>query len=263
MSDLSQLLERTLVLVAHPDDETAGCGGLLQRMANPVVVFATDGAPRDSYFWDKYGSRLRYQRVREDEARAALSVIGVSEVEFLGAEPLGGGEGICDQELYLHLADASDRLVKLIQRHRPQAILSLAYEGGHPDHDSCSMIAARVGAQYQLAVWEFPLYFRQSSEGIRYQDFLVPDANEDVTVKLTSAELANKKAMLQAYVSQYPFVLEFDPRVEHFRPQHAYDYTRPPHAGKLNYEAWGWPISGADVSAAYRNFAPGHSVVSE
>ena len=54
-SKLAPLLGRTLVIVAHPDDETITCGGLLQRMRDPCVVFATDGAPEDAYFW----SRLR------------------------------------------------------------------------------------------------------------------------------------------------------------------------------------------------------------
>ncbi len=261
MADLTQLLGRTLVLVAHPDDETAGCGGLLQRIAEPIVVFATDGAPRDRYFWDKYDSRLRYQRVREEEARAAMSTIGVSEIEFLGAEPRDGSEGICDQELYLHLADAVARVSRIAQLRRPQAILTLAYEGGHPDHDSCSIIAARVGAQYQLKVWEFPLYSRPSSRGIQYLSFLAPDPNKEVAIELTSAELANKQAMLQAYASQHPFVLWFDPKVERFRPQRNYDYTRPPHTGKLNYEAWKWPMTGADVCAAYCRFAANHSAV--
>ncbi|MFB3812617.1 MAG: hypothetical protein ACE14L_00785 [Terriglobales bacterium] len=53
-------LGRTLVLVAHPDDETGGCGGLLQRLCDPVVVFSTDGAPQDPYFWRRHGSPQNY-----------------------------------------------------------------------------------------------------------------------------------------------------------------------------------------------------------
>jgi hypothetical protein len=51
------LLGRTLVLVAHPDDETGGCAALLQRMQQPIVVFATNGAPDDEFFWGPFGSR--------------------------------------------------------------------------------------------------------------------------------------------------------------------------------------------------------------
>ena len=48
MAELEILLGKTVVIVAHPDDEAAGCGVLLQRMQDPIVVFATDGAPADS-----------------------------------------------------------------------------------------------------------------------------------------------------------------------------------------------------------------------
>ena len=39
-----------------------------------------------------------------------------------------------------------------------------------------------------------------------------------------------------------------------FRPLAAYDYTRPPHEGLLNYEAWEWPMTGAQVSAAFSDY---------
>ena len=48
--------------------------------------------------------------------------------------------------------------------------------------------------------------------------------------------------------------------LERFRPQAAYDFSRPPHPGTLNYEAWQWPMSGADVCAAFRTFQGARSV---
>src|SRR4051812_43592222 len=74
---IDPLLGRTLVLVAHPDDEAVGCGNLLQRMQDPIVVYATDGAPRSKYFWSKYGSRERYAAHRLREAEEALESIGL------------------------------------------------------------------------------------------------------------------------------------------------------------------------------------------
>ena len=54
---------RTLVLVAHPDDECIAFGALLQRIREPLVVFATNGSPADPYFWQKYGSREAYAEI--------------------------------------------------------------------------------------------------------------------------------------------------------------------------------------------------------
>jgi N-acetylglucosamine malate deacetylase 2 len=257
MGEIPELLGRTLIVVAHPDDETVGCGILLQRINGPIVVFLTDGAPRDEYFWGKYGSRLRYQRTREEEARNALGMIGVSEIEFLGAEPLQDGEGIADQELHLHLAEAYERVANLVERHRPDAVLTLSYEGGHPDHDCCGMLAARLHEQFNLPAWEFPLYYRAAGGDFVRQQFVFAGEERECSIRGSSEEIANKRAMLQAYSSQHPFLFEFNPGTERFRPQDAYDYSRPPREGSLNYEAWGWRIRGLDVCAAYGNFAAG------
>ena len=64
MHALAPLLGRTLIIVAHPDDEAVTCAALMQRMREPYVLFCTDGAPLDPYFWKKYGSREAYSLLR-------------------------------------------------------------------------------------------------------------------------------------------------------------------------------------------------------
>jgi N-acetylglucosamine malate deacetylase 2 len=163
--------------------------------------------------------------------------------------------------LHMHLAAANEQITKLIRRTRPEAILTLAYEGGHPDHDCCSILAAHLAVEHGVPLWEFPLYHRAASGEIAYQRFIISAPSDGVALEVTSEELAKKQTMLKAYGSQHPFLFDFDPKVERFRPQHACDYTCPPHAGKLNYEAWGWPISGHDVCAAYAELVATHSAV--
>ncbi len=245
MTGLGQLLERTLVLVAHPDDEAVGCGILLQRMREPAVVFATDGAPEDPYFWGRFGSRLHYAGIREQEAKLALGAMRVSQVEFL--------RSITDQQLHLHLEEAFTSLVGAIERLRPEALLTLAYEGGHPDHDACSFLAHHLGIRFSLPVWEFPLYFRDPGGGEAQTEFLETRGGE-VTIEPTPEEMGRKRTMLAAYASQTETLQRFTAALEHFRPQAAYDYGRPPHPGTLNYEAWGWKISGAEVCASFARF---------
>src|SRR5690349_9921169 len=152
---LAQLLGRTLLIVAHPDDESISCGGLLQHIERPCVVFATDGAPEDEYFWRRYGSRDIYAALREEEARAALATVGVSEVEFLARQ---ASSPLMDQCLYRSLPAAFAALAQIIERRHPQCLLTLAYEGGHPDHDAVSFLAAQLGRMFSLPVWEAPLY---------------------------------------------------------------------------------------------------------
>src|SRR5579864_3550959 len=109
MSPLQRLLGRTMVVVAHPDDEAVGCGALLKRMRDPIVVFATDGAPFDKYFWGRYGSREAYRELRRKEARSALGLIGVKNVFFLGDD-----QAIVDQQLFRNLPKAVDLLSRLV-----------------------------------------------------------------------------------------------------------------------------------------------------
>ncbi len=249
MDALAPLLGKTLVLIAHPDDEAVGCGALLQRMKEQVVVFATDGAPRDPYFWEKTGSREAYAELRRREARASLSLAGVQHVEFLQA-----GEGcFTDQELFRCLAPALNSLSVLVRRHSPQALLTLAYEGGHPDHDSCSFLASVLERSLSVPAWEMPLYFRRTDGAALCQQFRSLNGTE-VTLQPTEQEQKTKREMLAAYASQGEVLKQFSAATEWFRPQAAYDYSQPPHSGVLNYEAWGWPIKGSEVSATFASF---------
>jgi LmbE family N-acetylglucosaminyl deacetylase len=235
------------VLVAHPDDEAIGCGALLSRMHSSVVVFATDGAPRDASFWQKYGSRDAYAQARREEAHRVAAFAGVDEVRFLAQ----GGAGVSvDQELFHNLPAALDELRKTIRETRPDALLTLAYEGGHPDHDCCNFMTAMLAPEFRLPAWEMPLYYRDDNGEIRRQQFLAGDAREFV-YSLSLAEQMRKQAMLALYRSQRAALKEFTVAHERFRPLPVSDYSRPPHGGQLNYEAWGWSVSGREVAAAF------------
>jgi hypothetical protein len=43
----------------------------------------------------------------------------------------------------------------------------------------------------------------------------------------------------------------FDAGHEVVRPQVKYDYGRPPHEGRTNYECWQWWMSAREVSARF------------
>lgn len=249
MDGLAPLLGRTLVLVAHPDDESAGCGALLQRMREPMVVFATDGAPRDPYFWKKYGSREAYAELRRKEAVQAMAAVGVRNYGFLSSAT----GAFVDQELFRRVGEAIDRLDAIVEEMRPEAMLSLAYEGGHPDHDTCNFIAAMIASERRLPVWEFPLYHR-SIDGVGVPQQFPFASDGEVVLQVTAEERERKDEMLAAYPSQFTVLEQFDLDTERFRPMAAYDYSRPIHDGVLNYEAWEWKMTGKEVSAAFKDY---------
>jgi len=239
---IQALLGNTLVLVAHPDDETVGCGALLQRMREPHVAYGTDGAPAAQFFWEKYGSRERYREVRREEAKHALAHIGLHEVLFFRSG---------DQELYTHLPEALGWVIQMVQQLRPEALLAHAYEGGHPDHDCCAFLAAAAGKVCGIQVWEMPLYWRTESEIVRQQPLSRPGASEAFRVVPSKTELLQKRRMAASHRSQRHVLEEFDLHVEAVRPQPAYDFSQPPHAGRVNYEIWGWDIRASDLCAAF------------
>ncbi len=254
-----ELTGRVLVLVAHADDESVGYGALLLRMREAMVVIATDGSPRDEYFWGQFGSREAYRAVRRDEARRAMRLAGVRELVLLADEDAR----LEDQRLFLNLVTAYGRLEKLLERGRPQAIATLAYEGGHPDHDSCSLLGARLGARYGLPVWEAPLYHWENDhardgsvdgEGELCVQQFVCQAGCETELEIGAAELERKRMMCAQYVSQGNFLQTFDPRREVVRPQARYEYERPPHEGQTNYEHWQWWMNAREVSAKFQEF---------
>ncbi|MEO8725291.1 MAG: PIG-L family deacetylase [Acidobacteriaceae bacterium] len=249
---LQPLLGRTLVVVAHPDDETIVCGGLMQFMRGPCVAFATDGAPEAEFWWRKYGSREAYARLRQHEAVSALAAVGVKQALFLREYEASPHE-FADQQLYRVLPRAFEELLEFSQRFHPDALLTMAYEGGHPDHDCAAFLAARLGARLQVPVFESPLYHR-SNDMPHFQEWTC-DSGHSVELEIKDEVLARKKAMLAQYRSQFTTLSGgFRPELERFRVQAKYDFAQPPHPGKLNYEAWEWPITPQDLCRAFQQF---------
>jgi N-acetylglucosamine malate deacetylase 2 len=209
-------------------------------MQESCVVFCTDGGPRDSYFWHAYGSRENYVSVRRQEAEAATKIAGVKRAALLN---------FCDQELYRYLQPALKQLEDLTVEFRPDAILTHAYEGGHPDHDSCAFLAYLLGFRLKLPVWEMPLYHR-TSKGMCVQRFLHP-SGDAALIRARCGELDAKRQMVCVYRSQSQALQGFDLKFERFRRQASYDFSSPPETDVINYEAWQWQIRAKDVCAAF------------
>jgi len=246
MPNLEPLLGKTMIVVAHPDDEVIACGGLMQQMRQATVLFATDGAPRDQYFWKDYGSREDYAAVRRQEAVTALSSIG-AEPMFLSDLVT---EGIVAQELFRSLNLAFTRMQRVLARNDTDCLLTLAYEGGHPDHDAACFLTWLCGQKTGIPVWEAPLYHRDSEGKPVIQTFHQTTGAEQ-QIGIEGELLEKKMAMFHSYRSQKLVLGGFRPEIEQFRPMRDYDFTRPPFPWKLNYELWQWSMTGQQVAEAF------------
>jgi len=241
-SPLAPLLGRTLVLAPHPDDEAVGCGVLMQRMREPLVAFLTDGAPQNRYFWARHGSRRAYADFRRRESEIALAVIGIERSRAC--------DGVPDQELFRNLEHAQRWLDAAIDDLHPDALLTTAFEGGHPDHDACSLLASIAGRRHALPAWEYPLYHRSVDGAVVNQQFHAVNDSE-IVIQPAAAEWDKKLHMFSAYGSQREVLQHFLAETERFRPLAEYDYASPPHPGVLNYEAWQWGITGKELATAF------------
>ena len=189
---------RPLIFVAHPDDETLACGGLLQRVSSSLVVFATNGAPHHHGFERKFGTLQRYSDIRFQEAAVAIAQVPNCSFQRL-MKP--DGTYLVDEQLFRDLAQALASLCQIARSFSPDAIVSHAYEGGHIDHDACSFLTMHAAAALALRRFEFPLYSRNSLGQLVLQQFC-DEGCAPLEWQLTEAELSCKRKMLAAYASQ-------------------------------------------------------------
>jgi N-acetylglucosamine malate deacetylase 2 len=205
-----------------------------------TVLHLTDGSPRDLANARAAGfhSRRAYAAERRRELHKALRLAGVSSSQLRVFSYV-------DKETYLHLPELCARLAAMIEELQPSLVLSPAYEGGHPDHDSAAFAVAaarrRVSSPFQHR--EFPLYHAGPGGVMVSGEFLpCPDAEVEVC-RLSDAEQEKKRSMLRSFTTQQEILNQFTILHECFRDAPSYDFTRPPHEGRLLYEYWNLGVS--------------------
>ena len=133
--------ERIIVFAPHPDDETLGCGGtirlLVQFKKEVKVVFLTSGnmadpAHRLSGVAAGNNNITEYALLREKEAVKAMSVLGVSDYEFLRFP---------DRELSGHYQSVFEELLRIMKQYQPDTIYSPSMLELHPDHRTTAALS--------------------------------------------------------------------------------------------------------------------------
>jgi N-acetylglucosamine malate deacetylase 2 len=205
---------RVLAFVAHPDDESIGCSGLLQRAQSSLIVFAVDGAPPHYGFEQKFGSLQEYSDARFLEASRALACLPHSDFRRLPKPDVGY---FLDQHLFLELPAAYASLKQLIRQYSPDWIVTHACEGGHIDHDACHILASRAAQELSIPTLEFPLYWQSLFGRDVFQKFRTRGISEFL-LQLSPVELERKRQMLAQYATQNNLTGVFSLDSERFRP---------------------------------------------
>jgi N-acetylglucosamine malate deacetylase 2 len=239
-------LPATMVVTAHPGDETVGAGSRLPRLAAARFVCVTDGAPRNGEDASRYGfTPDEYARARRLELQTVLVRCGIapSRLDSLHAP---------DQQASLMLAPLARQLARRMAEEGTQVVLTQPYEGGHPDHDATAFVvhsaAALLRAQGRRApaIVEMASYYRWN-ERVRACSFLPSTGNggdEAVLIALTREEQQFKADLMASFATQQEALRACPRDREGFRPAPRYDFRAPPHPGKLHYEHQPWAMSG-------------------
>jgi len=163
---MSQLVEsasqRTLlVVVAHPDDETFGCGALIASAARDgerVVVCCASRGELGEDISGQHSTREELGTARESELREAGAILGVAEIELLDLAD-SGWSGEAEPGSIVAEPDRMARVLdEVIDRHRPQVVITLDPTGsdGHRDHAAVGQAA--TAAFDRTVDWPASLY---------------------------------------------------------------------------------------------------------
>ena len=209
---------RVQVVVAHPDDETFGCGSLLLHARSlgmeTAVVCATPG---DAGEWpdDLALPAGGIAEQRERELREAAAVLGVGTVDVLGF----GDSGMAGVPASTTLVGASSRDVAdavraSILAFDPDVLVTLDASDGHRDHARVRDVTRGIGAELGVPVYLLCLarrLMRQWAELLAARDpgsdYLAlgelgtPDEDIDLVVD-TQAHYERREAAIQLHRSQ-------------------------------------------------------------
>ncbi len=141
----------TLVVIAHPDDESFGLGAVIDQLtaagaAVHILCYTHGGASALNE------TQADLHRARETELRQAAAELGAAGITLLDY-PDGGLAGIPADQLAGHVAAAAARV-------NASGVLVFDDTGitGHPDHRAATGAAVLTGRQAGLPVlaWTLP-----------------------------------------------------------------------------------------------------------
>jgi LmbE family N-acetylglucosaminyl deacetylase len=188
--------ETTLIVLAHQDDDLA-FAPLIRRLK------AAGTAIRIVYLTDGGAGRVP-SAVRDAESRRALATLGVPASEILF---LGSAAGIPDLGLVRALHRAYDVLEGALAEAQPIGdIYTLAWEGGHVDHDATHLIGAVFARAHDRLDRAFQVpFYRAADRGPPWFSLFAPlPANGPVTEwPLTRADALLRATLMRFYPSQW------------------------------------------------------------
>jgi LmbE family N-acetylglucosaminyl deacetylase len=145
---------RLLCILAHPDDESLGLGGILAKYGAEGIETYLVTATRGELGWfgppEENPGPTELGKIREGELKEAAKVLGLREVNILDYRD--GELDKADQALL------TQQLVGHIRRIRPDVVIAFDQTGvyGHPDHIAATRAATASTVAAAAADFEDP-----------------------------------------------------------------------------------------------------------
>jgi LmbE family N-acetylglucosaminyl deacetylase len=186
--------QRVLVITPHADDDVLGCGGLLAKLAGQGaeihVLFLTDssGGEEVTEHQQEYAERRRH------EARAALELLGITNIEHLDLP-----DGRLDQFMNLAAGAIERELLDV----RPDLLLAVSPLEVTSDHQAAfaalhrTLSGLRGGSQLDEAVADLRILLYE----INHPGY--PDVLVDVSAEIQALSEAIKKHSSQLDLHNY------------------------------------------------------------
>jgi LmbE family N-acetylglucosaminyl deacetylase len=227
---------RVALVVAHPDDEVIGAGGQLHRWPNVHFIHITNGSPPALDDARAAGCRTRaeYAALRRAEFNRILQKLELPRTRGITLD-------FGDQQSAMKLPEVIARLRTTLAEVAPSVVLTHPYEGGHPDHDATAFAAH--AAQGDWTLLEMTGY-HAANGWLQTGQFITP-TGEEIGRELSAAEKEQKRFFFDCYKTQRTTLSLFEVERECFRPAPHYDFTKPPHPGRLYYENYPWNMDAA------------------
>lgn len=195
---------RLQVIVAHPDDETFGCGSLLLHArhagAATAVCCATRGeAGEVAHGVDIPGGGVG--ELREGELRAAAELLGVERVDLLDFLDSGmAGEAQPSSLVAADVSRVHAGISGAVDAFEPDVVVTLDGSDGHRDHARVREVVIEVAAERGV-----PVYLQCLSRSVMRQWAEHMSRQHSDSVYLTLGELGTPDEQITHVVDTSEF----------------------------------------------------------
>jgi LmbE family N-acetylglucosaminyl deacetylase len=224
--------KKILILAPHPDDEVVGFAASIGRAksmgAEINVLFLTTGCVDKNVLWP--WDRRKHERFvsrRHAEAEKAAESLGIN---------ISGFSDRPARNLWKNLNAVYGEAKTAAEKSGAEQIWVPAYEGGNADHDGLNAVGKKLSGKYDVVEFAEYNFFGGKAKP---QEFPHPNKTERI-IALSDEERLKKRGLLDIYASEKQNLGYVGLKWENFRPIADYDYSHPPHKGKLWYARFQW-----------------------